>query len=303
MILHLKHNEIDRQRWDSAIGHSVQQVPYACSWWLDIVCPQWEALVQDDYSALFPLPLNRKFGLPYLAQPVLTQQLGLFSCDKHHDDDVIRNFTKAIPYFCYNLHLNEQNKITPSGLSSASDRTNLLLPLDRPCDETEKLFNSNTRRNINKAIKSGVTVTQCTDAPLFTDFYVRTNRHNTVPHDTILRLLTECLNRDKADILMARHDNDIVAMLFLLKNKGRLTYLMPASTPLGMQTSAMFAIVSHIITVCSQKYDTLDFEGSMIDGVARFYRGFGATEVPYAHIWRGRPAWLNKTYKLLTGKK
>ena len=55
----------------------------------------------------------------------------------------------------------------------------------------------------------------------------------------------------------------------------------------------MFALVDYIIAnICCPQHLTFDCEGSMIDGVARFYRGFGAIEQPYASIARFRPDWL-----------
>ena len=61
------------------------------TWYLDIVSPGWEAIVKEEagcYVAVLPLPVRRKFGLRYLQQPLLTQQLGLF-----HAADV--PFTRA----------------------------------------------------------------------------------------------------------------------------------------------------------------------------------------------------------------
>jgi hypothetical protein len=49
-ILRLKHTEIDKQRWDKAIENSSFPSIYALSWYLDVVSPNWQALVSEDYS-------------------------------------------------------------------------------------------------------------------------------------------------------------------------------------------------------------------------------------------------------------
>jgi hypothetical protein len=78
-IRHLKHSEIDLQKWDSCVQNAANALVYAESWYLDIVSPHWEALVADDYEYVMPLPVKRKFGIPFLVQPPLSQQLGVFS--------------------------------------------------------------------------------------------------------------------------------------------------------------------------------------------------------------------------------
>ena len=95
-IHYLRHNEIDRQKWDKCILSSVNGIIYAFSWYLDIVCEGWQALVSNDYEAVMPLPAFRKYGINYLAQPFFTQQLGVFSTKKM-DEELITRFMLAIP--------------------------------------------------------------------------------------------------------------------------------------------------------------------------------------------------------------
>src|ERR1035437_8944019 len=107
-IIHLRNKTIDYQRWDFCITQSHNHLTYAYSWYLDIVSPDWEALVSEDYEYIMPLPVKSRYGIPYLVQPVLTQQLGIFS-KKEIDEDIVEEFIKQIPYFSYELNLNETN--------------------------------------------------------------------------------------------------------------------------------------------------------------------------------------------------
>ena len=97
LIEYKKHSEIDRQRWDACIEGSVNRLPYALSWWLDTVCPDWDALVEDDYRAVMPLTRDRKFGFDYLYQPYFTQQLGVFSSLRPVMPEWSSQFLDAIP--------------------------------------------------------------------------------------------------------------------------------------------------------------------------------------------------------------
>ena len=62
MIGYLKNEEIDRSKWDACLAEIPGVKPYAWSWYLDIMAPGWNALIDDDYNSLFPLPCFRKFG-------------------------------------------------------------------------------------------------------------------------------------------------------------------------------------------------------------------------------------------------
>ena len=94
-IKHLQHKDIDYARWDECITQSHNQLTYAHSWYLDIVSPNWEALVTENYEYIMPLPVKRKYGIPYLVQPIFVQQLGVFS---KHDipKHIIELFIKQI---------------------------------------------------------------------------------------------------------------------------------------------------------------------------------------------------------------
>ena len=48
MIQYLEHNQIDKKKWDATVEECGNI--YAYSWYLDIVHPGWEALVEEDIS-------------------------------------------------------------------------------------------------------------------------------------------------------------------------------------------------------------------------------------------------------------
>ena len=50
MIQYLLNHQIDKTKWDATIAECGNI--YAFSWYLDIVHPQWEALVEDDYQSV-----------------------------------------------------------------------------------------------------------------------------------------------------------------------------------------------------------------------------------------------------------
>ena len=58
MINYLTNEQIDKSRWDDCVAHAVNGNVYAFSWYLDIVHPGWEALVEmidGNYVTIMPI--------------------------------------------------------------------------------------------------------------------------------------------------------------------------------------------------------------------------------------------------------
>ena len=319
-ILHLRYNQIDRIKWDATIAQSLCDLPYAYSWYLDVVCPMWEALATEDYAYVMPLPLKKKWGISYLIHPIWVQQLGVFSAHEV-TTEIFSAFRRRIPYLVYDFNINYLNKGCHTNCSSV--KTNLIVPYDKDIATIRKGYNSNTKRNISKAQKVGLRIGEAsveefvslwksenttmrwdlhsTIQPLVEAAFLQCTVHNA--QSTILSLGEKCTIIDEAvcsGLFVPRlfgvyKDDKLIAALFGMQTRERFIYLIPVSNQAGKEHSAMFLLVDYILeNICCQQGLVFDCEGSMIEGVARFYRGFGAEEQFYASISRCRPQWLVK---------
>ncbi|AYO57579.1 hypothetical protein CO230_05260 [Chryseobacterium sp. 6424] len=80
MIKRLKYPEIDFNKYSACIESAAQYKYTAERSFLDIVSGNnWELLVYKDYEAVMPVPYIFKFGLRFVLNPNLCQQLGIFS--------------------------------------------------------------------------------------------------------------------------------------------------------------------------------------------------------------------------------
>ncbi|MDR1592001.1 MAG: hypothetical protein LBS16_03850 [Prevotellaceae bacterium] len=287
-IKHLKHNEIDIYLWDNTISRAVNTLPYAFSWYLDAVSPNWEALVSDDYCTVMPLPCKKKMGFQYLIQPLLTQQLGIFSVE-NITENVIRRFISAIPYRAYELRLNDANTYT----RAADVYKNLTLTLNRPYEQLADNYSGNTLRNIGRAKKRQITVLSI-DFNRFYPFWTELNeeKYPALP-DVIQRICRAAEEHNTGRYYGAfTPDSEMIAAVFTLETPHRIINLLPTSSAKGMQSSAMFLMMDFLLRREALSGKIFDFEGSRIEGVARFYAGFGGENHPYFVIRKNRPKWL-----------
>lgn len=285
MIRYIESKNIDKHRWDQCIRSSNSPLVYACSWYLDLVSPGWCGIIEEDYSAVMPLPVKKKYGINYIIQPRYTQQLGIFTSGDCNFK-VIEAFIDAIPsyYRFIDMNLNHSNK--PEGLSCiVGINTNYELSLFNPKEEIQKGFSENTWRNIQKA-NSVIEIREDTPVNELVSL-VRNNPETNLGmnHYKWMEIFIEGIIQKQAGFIPGAYfENELCASVFLVNSGGRIYYLIPVSTRTGKEQRAMFAIIDFIIGKYAGSGFTLDFEGSNIEGVARFYAGFGAESLNYSRI-------------------
>lgn len=305
-IDYLKYVEINPVKWDKCINASFNGIIYAYSWYLNIVCDEWEALVFDDYKAVMPLTSKKKFGVNYLLQPLFTQQLGVFSTEKL-TADLVEAFLKKIPrkFWLIEINLNIFNKLKPvQGLKYEYYPTHQL-DLINHYELIFKSYSINTQRNLKNAKNNKITIMNSVTINEFVIF-VRTHLKNKLSffteHEfTTLRMLCAVLLRYKAGEIYGAYtqENELCAVSLFAYAHNRSIYLMGASSQAGFESKAMFLLIDYFIQKNSEHNSTLDFEGSRIEGIARFYKGFGAREIKYPVIKKNKfPLIINLARKL-----
>jgi len=299
-IKHIQHNDIDFAKWDECINQSLNGIVYAYSWYLNIVAGEWDALVGDDYQVVFPLVKGRKYGISYLYQPLFTQQLGLFSPFKV-DSQTINAFIDSIPqkYQYQIINFNTFNRLeNPKG--AVFERVTYQLDLVRPYFNLSSNYNENTRRNISKSIAMGVTVNKM----LSVDDYILFKRANlNVPltddqYNNLKRIMVHALEEGIGEIYAAfSEQRELCAAAFFIRSNGKVIYLSAVSSKWGHTKRAMFNIIDKFLNDYAESHLILDFEGSVIDSIARFYAGFGAMRCTYQQLKVNRLPWYLKIVK------
>lgn len=78
--------------------------------------------------------------------------------------------------------------------------------------------------------------------------------------------------------------NMLCAAGFFVYSNQKACFILSVSNDEGKAQSAMFLLVDEFIKDFSGQNMILDFEGSNIEGIARFYKGFGATAFNFPTI-------------------
>ena len=278
---------MNEERWNAAIAASRAETLYPYSWYLDRAAEHWSALVMGDYQFLMPLVWKRKWGIPFIYQPLYTQQLGIFSA-AYVDPLIASQFLEKIPsrFRWARIHFNAQNLVGEAPGRSVTDRTNYILSLKENYGEILAGYSTNARRNLKKGEEFR--------SPLLKDLTCRElvdfkRRHDVITrsaeqYDWLTGLLEHLVQRKAGMILADGCGEDIHEGAFFAFSRRRAIYLLSVSSESGKEQRSMFRIVDTFIREHAGSDLTLDFEGSNIPSVARFFAGFGARPETYQSV-------------------
>ena len=279
----LKHKEIDKQKWNALIYSSVNSLPYALTYYLDAVAENWDAVVLDDYKAVLPLVWLRKLGFKCLYQPYYCQQLGVFS-KENLSTITMKEMVAQTRQFAYvDINLNPSTEIIADEFSFKMKK-NLLLDLNKAYSTIRKKYSENHRRNIAKAERNKLQFFEEVEIKQFQQFYlgnVNRAKENFKPqHEKIFKALTKVLfTNNTAKVFAVRTEGGTpLAAVMLLNHQNRIINIINTSSAEGKKNGASHLLFDKIIQKFSNTQKVLDFEGSSIPTIARFYEGFGAQE-------------------------
>lgn len=295
MIVYHKNNEIDREQWDNCIKSSPGVKPYAYSWYLDIMAPGWEALVDDEYDSVFPIPCFSKFGIQYVATPVFLQQLGAFTPDKSASQAIIE-FLDYMPdnYRLIDLCVGQEFR---GGGFKVSKKANFELDLSKSYEKIWNNFSSHCKRNIESSAKKKPELVSDISPDEIIDLFIK-NKGKEIKgikvrdYEKLKNLMNFCLINKKGRIIGVRGTKKrLIFGIFLVETHCNKTMLFVVNTPASRERRIGYFIVNELIKENSSTRTILDFAGSSIPSIAAFMESFGCIDVPYFRIYRNRLLW------------
>jgi hypothetical protein len=299
MIRYLRHDEIDKSKWDACCTKAGDKFWFYNTWFLDLVSPCWHGMVSENYEAIMALPSKKKFGISYCIQPFMMPQGGVVSGEKLYTDD-IHAFVSEIPiqYKYINLRLNVSN-IAFKDEMIQSIRKNHYVNLNLPYDQLRKHYSERVKVNMKTAVKSGNSVIECTDDSFFIPYYKQYSEWLTPSQkNTHIDLIQKCLEDKKGQMLLTQTESkEITSGVFFFKERNQIVVVIAFSSLKGKETCSMNLLYDHIISTYAGSDCEIDFTGSSMPGVAHFLEGFGAIPDDYPQILINHLPWYIKILK------
>jgi len=215
----------------------------------------------------------------------LSQQLGVFSPAKP-SAPAVESFLRMIPdkFKHIDICLNSSNEISGRDFKIFK-RINYELRTGGVTIDPTQGYSTNTTRNIRKAIQNQILI-KSTDVKNYVGLRRQSDSSGfKAEHYTWLsKLFSGIIEKGRGEILGAYCNDKLCGAVFWAFSTTRVIYLNAVSNDEGKDKRAMFLLVDSFIQRYAGKNVIMDFEGSMIPGIARFFEGFGAEAMNYNRI-------------------
>lgn len=286
---------ISEERWSALVGASQDYAVFCNTWFLDAVSEgRWQALIWGDYEAAVPFIYVSKAGLLIALAPLWAMYLGPLG---HSLNAAASESLKKI------LHRRFGVYSLPMGASHTLFRATEVRPTYVLDLSAYSEPGSHHRRHVQKAKKNQLHFIDLLESQVFAEFFWE-HRGRLAPgfkdyhQKYLLKLTDEAMKRECGLCCgAASQTGELQAAAFLIRNGTTAYYLDGTSDESGRASGAMFWLIHQAAFLLqAQGVHHLDFCGSRNQGVARFYKGFGAELRHYPLLTGG---WL---WFLLPGK-
>lgn len=293
-IKHLTYDKIDLRKWDSCVKESVNGTVAGLSWYLNIVCDGWNALVEGDYQSVMPLPFVSKFGVKVMEIPALAQQLGIFSKGLL-GQDMAENFLKVIPenYKYTNIGLNVHNHFELKDKGVVVQRNSDVLDLIQTYSLISATYSKSLKTRIHESIREKVSVVQGVNNHEFLILLEQIEGTNSQKIEQLRKLIAVAI-KYRIGVLYGAYSahNNLLAAAFFITGLNRAIIVSMAVTDNGKKHNAHYLLIDHFIKESAEKNLVLDFNSADLKSGE-----FGATQASCQQITINKLPWPLNLFK------
>jgi len=293
--------DVDKISWDKVVSGSSALNLYCYKWYLDAVSDNWGALVIGDYEFIMPIPYTVKKNQSILYQPFFSQQLNILG-KQLPSIEVINHFISSIPQKFKLAQFNLPNYLIQNITDYEIEEVVCqYLDLNQGHAAVFSEYSTNAKRQIKKAIKNELKITESGDLEVFMPLFKETvgvklgfleDNYN-----RLHKLMNVGLHLNKGRLLTVQKGDEVLAMGYFFIRNNRITYLKGASTIQGRDTGAMYYLMDAVIKEYAAANRIFDFGGSKIASVAEFYKKLGGVDQTYLSFAKNDLSWLLKKAK------
>ncbi|NVN92181.1 MAG: GNAT family N-acetyltransferase [Desulfuromonadales bacterium] len=283
------------------------------NWWLDAVCgpENWDVVLYEKGERIFAvLPYYKKtrYGLKLITMPRLTPFMGAWLTYPENQKHVTKmSYEKE----CYWALIDQLPKVNiflqyfPPAFTNwlpfrwkGFEQTTVYTYAFEELTDLDKIWNGmqeNIRREIRKAKKQLIVKTGL-DLDRFLEInslsFSRQHISFPVKEEIVRSVDVVCSLQNRRIIFYAEDEHGrIHAAVYIVWDENSAYYLMGGGDAALRNSGAHSLLMWESIRFASQVTLRFDFEGSMYEPIERFFRAFGARQIPIFCLMRSSP-WM-----------
>jgi len=266
-IKYIEHKDLDFQKWNKCISSSINGTIHAYSWFLELTCDYWDALIEDDYASVMPLPIYKKGKYEIISQHYFQKSLGLYSGSTMRTG-LLKLFMDAIPkkFKYYKITVNKFVSI--NGCENLHDGYYQSFELDliSNYDKLKSHYQEFTCDAIASSKNLQVSVVQGLQPyDLLQLMKKNKNLSSAALREKdiqVLRLIISQSIRNGMGEIVGAYDvyNNLTAAVLFFNSYQKIYLTFYAQSKDSLGNKALYAIVDHYIKKNAEKNLTLTFE-------------------------------------------
>ncbi|HEY8401232.1 MAG TPA: GNAT family N-acetyltransferase [Cytophagaceae bacterium] len=265
---------------------------------------EWDVAIVmrgNEVIASFVYYIRKSYGHKILGNPPLTPYLGPWitypaglknSSRINFEKEILTSLIQQLPPFDrFDLKfvpcISNWYPFFLKGFKGTTQYTYILKDL-----KNIELLYSNLNENIKRQIKKANKVLSVRKSDTINNLYnIKSNaaQINKVPiglnKHQLTKIYSTCQKYNCGEILEAVDSNGkIYASILYVWDKNTSYYLFGGIEPENRKSGAISLLLWEAIKLSSEKVNEFNFEGSMIESVEQYFRGFGGIQTPYFRI-------------------
>lgn len=281
----LDHHQIDKTLWDACVSASQRPDIYAFSWFLDIECPCWKAIVYGDYEAVFPLPHRKRYRfIDALIIGYLTKDYIIYSQrpDIQLDHSLVVKILKSYRFITISL----------SGVDLGHFPTKYITEKKRQILDFEtphKYPSKRLRESLKIAEKASFVMSYDIDRTETVSFikghlFQRENLDAEILYKSLDHLIEYAIQNNIGRCAGIYKDHKLSAVIFYMVFNQRLYFVQNAIDDQSKRLAGMHWMFYNIIEKHRHEIKSVDFFGSNNEKIRLFIRNFSNEEINYQFV-------------------
>ncbi len=284
MIQLLSRKQINIEKYDTCIANATQCNVFGFSWYLDIACTNWSALVLDDYDAVMPIPWRKKLFTKYVYPPFWILELGIYSNEVVDENEFLIALFDSFNFV--ETRLNTHNSFSMF-LPYRKVRSFQYISLNKTYDLIVNNYRKDRKKDLKKALKHDLTEKWNGDARKFIQLYQknigkRVKKLREKDYQNLYELIKVSQQKKVGDLLSIYNKGGVlVAAGFFLKYQGKVSIVASATDLKMRKNGANTFLIDRAIYKYEPHYKEFNFGGSSMKNIAKYFLSFGAKNQQY----------------------
>lgn len=279
----IQSNELNKKKWDELIQNSNY---YSYSYFLDAVAKNWGAFVDENYTKGLAICFNQSMGIKILYPAFLGRTLEPINLSDEEIDKIFLELKREFKIGVINLEQQINTKIVCS-------------------KKVFQLFNPDLKQNtlskrmLKKAVEHNLTINEpnCDEllSLVINELKSKVKELDTENQKRLIDFIQKLHeNKKLISVGIMNAKNEVDGGLFFFDGKDKITYITGACKNDSRNNGGMYLAMANLIEFAKKNNKKVDFGGSNIESIRRFYLSIGGEDHEYfTYEWNDAPFWFN----------